>query len=77
MFKALACGPVKSTPDGVVEEVVAVGGYNGEVELGEYLSVVEIYNFVQATWRAGKYTVFFSLCNCKPRCVVMTIRMIR
>ena len=54
----MACGPVKSTSDGAVEEVAAVGGYNGEVELGVYLSVVEIYNFGQASWRAGECSVF-------------------
>ena len=54
IFQALACGPVKSASDGTVEEVVAVGGYNGEVELGEYLSVVEIYNVAQNSWRTGE-----------------------
>ena len=57
----MACGPVKSASDGTVEEVVAVGGYNGEVELGEYLSVVEIYNFAQASWRAGRKQCFVQI----------------
>ena len=47
------CGPVRASPGGRVEKIVAAGGYGGG-----YLNRVEIYDITGNTWAAGELREF-------------------
>ena len=44
----LMCGPVRASPGGRVEKIVAAGGHDRS-----YLDVVEIYDITGNTWATG------------------------
>ena len=46
----LMCGPVRASPGGRVEKIVAAGGWYGS---GSYRTEVEIYDITRNTWTRG------------------------
>ena len=46
---ALMCGPVRASPGGKVEKVVAAGGWDDS-----RLDKVEIYDITSNTWETGR-----------------------
>ena len=42
------CGPVRASPGGRVEKIVAAGGYDGS-----YIDKIEIYDIARNTWETG------------------------
>ena len=51
------CGPIRDSPGGRVQKIIAVGGYSGndEGDGGFPLSTVEVYEISLNTWETGVY----------------------
>ena len=51
----LMCGPVRASPGGRVEKIVAAGGMDWVDRIGwDYFDIVEIYDITGNTWAIGK-----------------------
>ena len=48
----LMCGPVRASPGGRVEKIVAAGGYGRNYGI-RYLNTVEIYDITGNIWTRG------------------------
>merc|ERR1712117_517722 len=48
--QVLMCGPVRASPGGRVEKIVAAGGYANGIG---YLNTVDIYDITGNTWASG------------------------
>ena len=54
---ALMCGPVRDSPGGRVQKIIAAGGHSGndQGDGGFPLNTVEVYDISLNTWETGVY----------------------